>query len=877
MKSYKEITQRYLKVQKKRSVLTVFGIILSVALITAIATMAVSMRDAVIKEVIRNDGDYHAIFRYVPGGKIDKIINNVEVGKAGIAKPEGYAAIRGVTEKEKEKWGEDVAPYRYLSIVGYDKEALDILPYKIEEGRFPKDSNEIILERATLEHFPKKLTIGDKVVLSIGNRIDSSESEEEFNYEQSTGYDQIGSSHWSGDERFEKEKEKQYTVVGIIENNYLWNGDFITKAITGVDKKNLEGNNYNIYAKFNSVNKVHNKTEKLAEDVGVDSENVEFNEDLLRLYAQSLSNSLNSTFILILIFIISLVVVATVAVIYNSFNISVLERISQFGLLRSIGATPEQIKGLVFKEASILSIIGIPIGLFCGVLAMKIVLYVIGFFKFELFDYVELVISPIVLIASSIIGLITVYLSAYGPAKKAGKISPLEAVRNTGGFKKESLKKARGSRILRSILGMEGEIAYKNLRRNRKRFLITVFSMTISITLFITFSSFSNFMFKVGVADYEERGDIALYTNNESDVEGIYKEIKEISDVKRVYKVRDSSGTVFIENGKLNPKLKELGLHEYDEIKKQGYAELLGSEIMTYGNDNLDILNPYLKEGTIDIDKMNKENGVLVVTTTKAYNFDTEKHLTIDGFDLKVGDKIFVSEYNEDGGTEKLKEVKVMGVLERGFLGNPYNENGSANIILTDEMYKKLMEEENGIYRMLIELEKDGDREPIRKYLSELEETDSKISYIDYAEEAEEERNAVIVMSIFLYGFVAVISLISCINIINTISTNLILRTRELAMLKAVGMSQGSVKRMVALESLYYAIIAAIYGGIAGTGLSYLLYRIVLGINEFDWTIPWKSIFIACVGATFVALVSGAIPLKRINSGNIIDKIKIEE
>src|SRR5699024_5714401 len=120
-------------------------------------------------------------------------------------------------------------------------------------------------------------------------------------------------------------------------------------------------------------------------------------------------------------------------------------------------------------------------------------------------------------------------------------------------------------------------------------------------------------------------------------------------------------------------------------------------------------------------------------------------------------------------------------------------------------------------------------------------------------------------------------ALISSINIINTISTNLILRTRELAMLKAVGMEQRALKRMVSLESIYYGLYATIYGGLAGTGLTYVLHRIVLEVREFEWTIPWKNIITACGAATLIALFSGYSPLKRINDGVIVEKIKMEE
>ena len=163
-------------------------------------------------------------------------------------------------------------------------------------------------------------------------------------------------------------------------------------------------------------------------------------------------------------------------------------------------------------EAGILSIIGIPIGLFSGVLAMKIVLYIIKLLKtdFRLVNDMEINISSTVFIISIIVGIITVFLSAIGPTRQAGRISPLEAIRSTRNIKKANLKKVKNSKIIRKILGIEGEIAYKNLRRNKKRFIITVFSMVISIALFITFSTFSDFTFKIGAVQGNDM-EISIY------------------------------------------------------------------------------------------------------------------------------------------------------------------------------------------------------------------------------------------------------------------------------------------------------------------------------------------------------------------------------
>lgn len=873
IKNYKQITYRYLKVQKKRTILTIIGIILSVALITAIGTMVMSMRDAAIKDVIKRMGDYHAIFTDVPSDKIDKITKNVEVEKSGITKPDGYAPLRETTEEERR---EDIPiPYKYLSVRGYDKESLDILPYKVKEGRFPVSSDEIVLEKLLLEYFPKKPKVGDRIVLSLGKRMmvkgeDGKETVEPQYLNGGFDYSDLG-------ERFEKEEEKEYTVVGIMESDNVWHESYIYDTIVGLDKKDLKDNNYDIYVRFSSVNKARDKAEKIAKNIGLSEENIQYNDDLLELSAQSPSKALNNALVQILIFIIALVIVATVAVIYNSFNISVLERISQFGLLRSVGSTPKQIRDMVFKEATLLSAIGIPIGLFCGVLAMKIVLYIISLIKFDFVADLEIVISPIVFLISSILGLVTVYLSAYGPAKKAGKISPLDAVRNTGGFKKETFKKVKSSKLIKKLFGMEGELAYKNLRRNRKRFVITVFSMVISIVLFISFSSFSNYIFSIGAVSDDEVGNFFIYSPGDLDLNSISKELKNMEDVKRVYKSSIGFVDALVEDDAISPKLKELNEGYYDE-KRQGSTVVSNSNIMTFGNDNMDALKPYLKDGTIDVEKLNSENGVLVVTTIPGYNEKTNKGAIIEGFNFKIGDKILIWENLGDASDGNLKEVKVMGILERGLLSNEfkYNLNGGLNIVSTEEMYDKLKDTDldSQIY---IEMEREGNNGPVREYLAELEEKDSNFHYVDYSEQAEEGRKVNIIMNIFLYGFVAVIALISCVNIINTISTNLILRTRELAMIKAVGMAQKSVKKMVALESIYYGLIATIYGGIIGTGLSYVLYKIVMEIREFEWMIPWNSILISSIGAIAVALISAYIPLKRINNGNIIDKIKMEE
>lgn len=875
MKSYKDITYRYFKGQKNRTLLTLLGIILSVALISAVGTIAVSFRDALIIDAIRDNGSYHAIFKEISREQIDKPMNHVEVSEAGISGLEGSARVVETTDEERQEYGWDI-PYRYLEINSYDTKALEMLPSNLKEGRFPKTSDEIVIEYWMANYFKEKVKIGDRIKLTIGDRSFKDELDEEGEL-------------LNREETFENIREKEYTVVGFTEPRYLWKGNLETKAITKFDNNSTLGINNNVYIQISNLKDAKNKIENVARDIGVDIENVDYNENLLRLHGQSIDDDINKFLISISTFIISLIVISTVAVIYNAFNISVLERISQFGLLRSIGATPKQIRGIVLKEAMLLSIIGIPIGLFSGVFAMKVVLYIIGLLKADIpvFSDMEITISKTVFIISTIIGLVTVFLSAIGPAKRAGKVSPLEAIRNTGDLKKESFKKVKSSLIVRRILGVEGEIAYKNLRRNRKRFLITVFSMVISISLFITFSSFSDFMFKVGIVNNKDMGDFAIHGDMEGKGEEIYAQLKDLKDVKRIYKVQSIGGQGLIDENKISKKMIEMEPYMFED-KKDGLTEVNNVEVITIGDENFDVLKNLLKEGNLDIEKLNEEDGVLVINNTYAYNDKTGGSVLMEGYKLTPGDELLYFPYHLDQEGEDMQyaKLKVTGILEKGILDFNYNLNSSINVITTEKVWNKLSrgEYEDSKYtdlkesymEMYIEMIKDGDIENIRSYLEETKEEISDFHYIDYAQSAKEDRIMGIIMSIFLYGFVAIIALISSINIINTISTNIILRTKEIAMIKAVGMNESRIKRMVALESLFYGIYAAIFGGVIGTGLTYIMFKIVFDFRPFEWIIPWKNIGIACIGATIIALLSGAYPLRRINDKIIVESMKQE-
>lgn len=874
MKNYKQITYKYLKKQKNRTLLTILGIVLSVALISAIGTIIISARGALIKESIKENGSYHAAFGNIDKAAVEKLKNHVEVDEIGLSSFEGSGVVRPTTKEDREASNWHI-PNRYLEINSYDQESLEMLPYTLKEGRFPATSDEIAIEYWMHSYFDQDVKIGDQIKLTIGDRI--LEDKEDENGDLLSGY-----------ESFEKTGEREYTLVGFTKAQYVWKGSLVTEAIVGPHQSIKEVGVYNAHIKLVNIKNANDKIQQIGKDIGADEDYIKSNYRLLRLSAESLNETFNTAMVLLVIFVVILIIISTIAVIYNAFNISVLERISEFGLLRSVGATPKQIRGIVLKEALTLSLIGIPIGLFAGVFAMKIVVYVVNLLvsDFRLVQDMQVRISWGVFAVTTIISFMTVMLSAIGPTIRAGRVSPLEAIRNTGDLKKDSLKKVKNSRLVRKLLGIEGEIAHKNLSRNKKKFMITVFSMVISITLFIVFSSFFKFIFSSGIMTIEEMADFSIYGGVADRVDDVSRQLKDLEGVERVFQIRNASGEILAGEDKIDPKLMKLQPNQFME-REGDLVKIPNVSIYTIGDDNLESLKGLLIDGSLDVDQLNKNNGVLVINTTNAYNEETNKRPLIEGYKFAVGDQVKYGDYflNREDDKDQYKEIEVVGVLKKGILDNAYNLNGSINMITTEEVWNHLSqnEEDSGHNSMLesrveiaVEMEKNADIEPVRTYLEELGDEIPELSYIDAAQVLEDNRSMNIVMSIFLYGFVGIITLISAINIINTISTNIMLRTKEIAMIKAVGMSQAGIKRMVAYESLFYGLYAALIGGTIGSTLTYVLFQIIIGISEFEWAMPWGNIIIACLGATVIALLSGIYPLKRINDGIIVESMKVE-
>ena len=305
---------------------------------------------------------------------------------------------------------------------------------------------------------------------------------------------------------------------------------------------------------------------------------------------------------------------------------------------------------------------------------------------------------------------------------------------------------------------------------------------------------------------------------------------------------------------------------------------------MIYDENSLEVSKKYLQSGNIDIEKLNSENGVILINKNIVYNENTKNNYYGPLVDIKVGDEIDL-QFNKNGwsesdkektkfGSGKVKKAKVMAILEN----DPFTYRGSSSglkLITTKEMGKKLTEVKDIVPMYLNIALKDVKDEDIGKIAIENAiKSNSSLMVINNIDDNRKGKSAILMVKILLYGFVLVVSLIGSVNIINTLTTNIILRKREFATLKSIGLTQKGLKKMIVLEGLLYGIVGAIYGSIIGCGISFLLFKSMGGFREFGWMVPWQAITIAGVASIVIGYISVLSPLSRIKKENLIEAVR---
>lgn len=837
--SYKQLTGKYLKKNKKRTVLTIIGIMLSVALISSIGLFFKGMQDAQIQDAKNSGGSFHLAFIKTNEKLISKIVNNPKVARSGFYK---------ISEEIK------IGDKLVVNIITATDRALELFPYRAKQGKLPEKENEIAMEKWIVTYIDSDSKIGSKI----------------------------------------KVQDKEYTLVGILEDNVQnqMNGN----GLILLKNNNINKENASLLIEISSKTNLKTTLKELKQLGEKDS--VMENGYLIQMQGAGDNGSGLGGLLIALGIIIGIVVISTIAVIYNSFQISVVERIRQFGLLRAVGTTPRQIRKIVLREATILAIISVPLGLICGIIAIYGISIAFKLIGADSVMPIKVSVSPMVLCISAAVGLAAIYISALVPAIFAGRISPLNAISGRSSITKEKIKR-RKNRIIQTLFGFEGALAAKNIRRNRKRYRITVFSIVISVVLFVTFKSFMDMSLNIS-SDLNEsknihfsvvRGNNTVGSNVEDGAQKVVIDnkiedtIKALKSVNKVYRVYDPYAFDMVISK--NSEVKEIQEMKniYKKITQNGVEKtLINSSIAIYDKDSLEVSKKYLQSGNIDIERLNSENGVILINKNIVYNQNTKRRYYGPLAEIKVGDEIDLqlnknglvesNEVNTEFGKGKVNKVKVMAILKN----DPFNYRGNSNglkIITTEEMAKKLTGE-NDIKPVNLNIVlKDIKNEDTGKLAIEAAiKSNPSLSLINNMDSNRESKSAILMVKILLYGFVLVVSLIGSVNIINTLTTNIILRKREFATLKSIGLTQKGLKKMIVLEGLLYGIVGAIYGSMIGCIISFLLYKSMGGVREFGWMVPWQAISIAGVASIVIGYISVISPLSRIKKENLIEAVR---
>lgn len=855
-----KLTIKNLKLNKKRTIVTIIGIILSVALICAVASMVSSFRESLIRFEINRDGNFHYEFSNVDSKTLKEIKNNRNFEKIYISKNVGYLKLDNSKNEDK--------PYAYL--IAMNKITMSNVSLNLIEGRFPSNDKEIVIPRHLKTNGRVDYKVGDTITLYLGDRV-------------SDGYTLNQNNPYHKDEEtFDIKDTKTFKIVGIIERpstiieNYSAPG---YTFITYLNDNNYSGeynvylrytkealkNRYEITAKLLNVDPIKYKKYMTDLDSLKESEIDEIekkiittphimNGYLISLETMSLKDSTMKVLYILSTIVIIIIIVSSVFCIKNSFDISITEKTKQYGMFRSIGATSKQIKKNVLYEAFILGIIGIPLGILCGLLASWILIKVCNYYLYGTLNGLTLVFntSLISILISILLGSITIYFSALKSARRASKLSPMVAIRNSEDIKIKS-KKLRTPKYIKSLFGVGGVISYKNLKRNKKKYRTTVISIVVSVSVFIGLYYFMNMAFsivdlEVGKSDANIQ---LIIGDNSKDKENNLNKIEQIFNLDNIERISFQKRLL----GEIIDKT--LYTKEFNRLIGTNGTKI---SIFAIGDSEY---RTYVK--SLGLNYSDVKNTGILINNSFAYDEDSKKDVEISVLNIKKNDKVDIKINNI---THQIKISEVTKERPFGF-SNTYS---SEFIIVSDEYLKEL--DSNFNYGWILIRSNNADllQSDIEKILGDidynLDNTDKNYRIV---------KGVYTLMAIFLYGFITVITLIGITNIFNTITTNINLRRGEFAILKSVGMTSHEFNRLINLETIFYSLKSLLIGIPLGVGISYLIYiAFSEGSREFQYEFPFGGVFISILAVFILVFIIMNYSIKKVNKQNIIEDIRNE-
>ena len=610
---------------------------------------------------------------------------------------------------------------------------------------------------------------------------------------------------------------------------------------------------------------VYDFEEYLKKDLQINETNISENQDLLYYMGIFRSDRMESFVLAMIAIVIGIIVLTSAFVIKNSFSISLTEKTRELGMIASVGATAKQIRKSIFFEGAILGLISIPLGIVIGIVAIGIVLAIVNGIinsgSTPLIDNFELhlTISGIAILVAIIVSIVMIIISLIRPSYRAGKISPIDAIRESSDIKvKKNKRKYKEYKLTKRIFGIEGVIARKNFRRSRKRYRTTIFSIFLSIVLFISMNAFAESVFGLSSLEYQvSRINLTVYSNNqtEEEKENYFNKIKDLDGIKEYVILQ--MAYAHIDNQKI-----------YTEKALEHYSEMNGLTIYSLGDE---AYRNYVSELGLNYEEVKDE--AILCDTRILYEYeegkDGVKRVETNLTNLNAGDTLeYYNMEDEEGNLSEEGSIKIAKRADKYPLGLLFQDTHPV-IIISDEMMENF---EHDVVAMHINAE---DPYKLQEEIVEIDKTNQSNIY-NAEEDVRAARNMNLIVSIFVYGFIVVISIIGVTNIFNTITTNMALRNREFAILKSIGMTNKEFKRMIHYESFIYGLKALIFGLPVGVALSYLIYTVTADVYTTDYELPIIPIFISIIFVFAIIFMTMRYAVKKTKNQNIIETIRKE-
>ena len=902
MSIFTKLTQRYLSKNKTRTIVTLIGIIVSMALFTAVIEGAYSGYQFLKNREIAVTGQWQVIMNDVNEEGLQEAKTNKQIEQYENVYTLGWAEVANENEGK---------PYLLVQSLGDMEHAL--FPINLVSGRMPEKQDEILLPENFIANAKEKYQVGDTITLETGQRfIEKEQLSENTPYQEK--------------ESLKNTTKHTFTIVGIMERLPFEIEEFSCPGYTCI------------------TNGFHTDSQKLFLTIQSPSKMQEFlmhqtisdsyipHSDLLRFYGTFKASGERSVLIGLTTVLVLLIAYGSISLIYNSFSISISERIRQFGIMRSIGASNRQIRRMVLFEAFLLAIIGIVLGVIVGCVGIGVTLaWVQNNFIVNIANKVgmglRLVISPLPILIAVLICLVTTIVAAYIPAYKAIHKSAIEAIRQSDEIIIKP-NEVKTSKLTQKLFGFAGVMATKNFKRNKRKYRSTILSLALSVILFISAASLTQYVNKMLLIqssnDHKMNVMYNVYTDEQEDVSQRFNMIKDISEIQNIAitqkifdevyiqrnyiaseywtaenqqylrRIKDAVGVnvelVFVDDGAFEKLCKQ------NKIDSSSYFDETSPKGLLYNH----VIQQFIRE-----DKAITRDVSVIDTDANNVPMFVRDYKEIEGYTslhepyIKDGKQYYLFypiEYIEEmKGYENLdmRKAKLYPVEEIDIdiplvAGAQIEENlftlsrNTMQLIYPRSMATTLFENTDTSYIQRLSNPEIGiqtdNHAIVTQQLEKIKKDNgwSADRIYDFDRERQNNRMFILVINVFSYGFILLIGVISIANVFNTISTNIILRRKEFAMLRSVGMSEKGFQRMLNYECLIYGGRSLAIGLPISFIISFFIHHVINQMVQVDYFIPYVSVLLAIAMVFVVVFITMLYTTRKIRRNNVIEELRIE-